>query len=192
MATELEKLQRAKLYLENLSLGIHPISGQALPEDAVLNNQRLARCFAYTAEILDQVIYNGGFVGRPPKKEALLPFEISRERLQTMEYSQEPIGIRRFAEKVNQLIDDTVMQKIKITHMTKWLVDQGYLLEETGENGQKRKIPSEKGLAAGISAEWHEGQDRSYMMVLYNKEAQVLLAERLMEMIPKIEGWKGA
>ena len=43
--TELETMQRAKMYLDKLAQGIDPISGDEVPEDSVLNNVRLARCF---------------------------------------------------------------------------------------------------------------------------------------------------
>lgn len=58
--TELETMQRAKMYLDKLAQGIDPISGQEIPNDSVLNNVRLARCFFYVSGILDQVIANGG------------------------------------------------------------------------------------------------------------------------------------
>ena len=45
--TELETVQRAKMYMDKLAQGIDPISGQELPEDSALNNVRLARCFFY-------------------------------------------------------------------------------------------------------------------------------------------------
>ena len=62
MSTELEKLERAKLYIEQLANGIDPISGRELPEDSALNQVRLSRCFFYVAEVLGQVIGNGRFI----------------------------------------------------------------------------------------------------------------------------------
>ena len=60
--TDLEIMQRAKMYMDNLAQGIDPISGQEVPNDSVLNNVRLARCFFYVSGVLDQVIANGGRV----------------------------------------------------------------------------------------------------------------------------------
>ena len=45
--TDLDIMQRAKVYMEKLAQGIDPISDQEIPEDSVLNNVRLARCFFY-------------------------------------------------------------------------------------------------------------------------------------------------
>ena len=50
--TELEIMQRAKMYMEKLAQGIDPISDQEIPEDSVLNNVRLARCFFYVSGVL--------------------------------------------------------------------------------------------------------------------------------------------
>lgn len=54
--TDLDIMQRAKMYMEKLAQGIDPISDQEIPEDSVLNNVRLARCFFYMSGILDQVL----------------------------------------------------------------------------------------------------------------------------------------
>ena len=59
-----------------MSLG-HPIDGSAIPDEDVVNNVRLSRCFFYVADVLRQVIVNGGVVPRKnPKKERFaLPIE---------------------------------------------------------------------------------------------------------------------
>ncbi|MCI7727485.1 MAG: hypothetical protein MSH58_10195 [Clostridiales bacterium] len=69
--TELEIMQRAKMYMDKLAQGIDPISDQEMPEDSVLNNVRLARCFFYVSGVLDQVIACGGNVKKTPKKDFL-------------------------------------------------------------------------------------------------------------------------
>ena len=47
--TELETMQRAKMYLDKLSRGIDPITGNEVPEDTVLNNVRICRCLHYVS-----------------------------------------------------------------------------------------------------------------------------------------------
>ncbi|MGN1025920.1 MAG: hypothetical protein ACI4P4_05890, partial [Faecousia sp.] len=94
--TELEIMQRAKMYMEKLAQGIDPISDQEVPEDSVLNNVRLARCFFYVSGILDQVIANGGKVVSTPPKD----FFITDEELRRVNPSQEPIRITQFVELV--------------------------------------------------------------------------------------------
>ena len=64
--TELETLERAKIYMEKLANGINPIDGSVIPDEDVVNNVRLSRCFFYVSDVLRQVIENGGVT--PQKK----------------------------------------------------------------------------------------------------------------------------
>ena len=63
--TELETMQRAKMYLDKLAEGTDPITDQPVPPGDCLQNPRLSRCFQYISGILEQVIQNGGQVGSP-------------------------------------------------------------------------------------------------------------------------------
>lgn len=56
MLTEKEKMQRAKVYMLKLSAGINPIDDSNMDNDTILKNERLSKCFAYVAEVLDGVI----------------------------------------------------------------------------------------------------------------------------------------
>ena len=55
--TELETLERAKMYMDNLANGINPIDGSVIPDEDIVNNVRLSRCF---------------FILRPRKPVAML------------------------------------------------------------------------------------------------------------------------
>ena len=54
--TETDKLYRAQLYMKQLADGIDPLTGRELPDDTVLNQVRLSRCFYYVtlANIISQ------------------------------------------------------------------------------------------------------------------------------------------
>lgn len=86
--TELEIMQRAKMYLDKLAQGINPITDEEVPEDSVLNNVRLARCFFYVSGVLDQLIANGGKVNKSAKGD----FYITEEELRRVKPSQEPFS----------------------------------------------------------------------------------------------------
>ena len=47
--TDLETIKRAKLYMEKLANGIDPITDKEAPEDDIINNVRLSRCFFYVS-----------------------------------------------------------------------------------------------------------------------------------------------
>lgn len=53
---DLRVLEHAKGYIESLSNGADPLSGQPVPEDAAMNQPKLKKCFAYVAGVLQKVI----------------------------------------------------------------------------------------------------------------------------------------
>ena len=57
--TELETLERAKMYMEKLANGINPIDGSVIPDEDIVNNVRLSRCFFYVSDVLRQVMRRG-------------------------------------------------------------------------------------------------------------------------------------
>ena len=58
--TELEKIQYAKSFMDKLANGINPLDDSPVPDEDIVNNVRISRCFFYVSDILRQVIENGG------------------------------------------------------------------------------------------------------------------------------------
>ena len=50
--TELETMQRAKMYVEKMANGIDPLSGRPGQETDLIINVRISRCLFYVADIL--------------------------------------------------------------------------------------------------------------------------------------------
>ena len=78
--TDLEIMQHAKDYLDKLAKGIDPLTGREVPEGEIINNVRISRCLFYVADVLRQVIENGGIHPAKPvragdKADFALPFE---------------------------------------------------------------------------------------------------------------------
>ena len=61
---ELETMQRAKMYIDNLANGVDPLTGEVISDDSVINNVRISRCLFYVSGVLEKVIANGGEVGK--------------------------------------------------------------------------------------------------------------------------------
>lgn len=185
--TELEKMQRAKQYIEKLANGIDPITNMEVPNDSALNNVRLSRCFFYVADILSQVIENGGKVSRTTFSKRL-PLVLDWDAVRHTPVFEEPVYISRLTEKINELINNEDMQGLRPATITKWLVEKGYLKEETSAGGKKSKLPTEKGMGIGITGEMRQGQYGSYMAVFYNQEAQRFLLDNLKEIVEASNG----
>ena len=62
MPTELDTIKHAKEYIDKLANGIDPFTDKPVPDDDIVNNVKLSRCFFYISGILDKVIENGGEV----------------------------------------------------------------------------------------------------------------------------------
>ena len=183
---EIERLRHAKTCMDRLAEGTDPTSGEVLPEDTALGNVQLSRCFFLASDILRKVIENNGFVGQRIEK-LLPPFSLPSDMYEKVEITSDPAMIKRFTDRINELADISTMRKLKVTALTSWLVNNGYLCEEV-VNDKKRKIPTKQGEELGIRAESREGQYGSYLAILYNENAQRLLVNNLDQIIALSNG----
>lgn len=176
--TELEIMQRAKTYMEKLANGIDPITDREVPEEDIIQNVRLSRCFFYVADVLRQLIDLGGIPqkGDPGKKA---PFSLSLEKRDLYDFSTFPVTISVIAQQLNALADDAMMQKLKTTSITGFLVQSGLLESRENGRGGTARLPTEAGQQMGISTERRTGQNGDYTAVLYNDEAQKLILDNL-------------
>lgn len=180
--TELETMQRAKMYMDKLAQGIDPITGREISEDSTLNNVRLARCFFYVSEVLGKVIANGGIIGAQPRPEA---FSISAEQIAQVPVSQEPLRVTQLAEIISEAVGNPGMKKLKTTVITDWLLEKGFLEKYTDPDGKSRRVPTKNGLMIGLSAQVRQGQYGEYQAVFYNADAQQFVLDNLCDMLVK-------
>jgi hypothetical protein len=119
-------LQRAKSYLAMLARGVDPIGGGAVPDDGVLNQERIKKCFEYVCAILQKVIDNGGKVVSVREKR---PFYLPEEKKGHVLLSDESVAIGEFVERVNRHIDNFSTKKLTGVSVMKWLLGRDYLAE---------------------------------------------------------------
>ena len=180
--TELETMQRAKMYIDKLAKGIDPITDREVPEDATLNNVRLARCFFYVSDVLGQVIANGGVVGHKSKQ---LDFVITPEQLAQVTARDYPIRITEFAEALSAAVNDPQMKRLNTTKITDWLVSCGFMTKALGADGKSHRIPTERGMQMGMSTRIRQSRDGEYQAVYYDKNMQRFLLDHLLEILDK-------
>ena len=175
--TELETLERAKMYMEKLANGINPIDGTLIPDDDVVNNVRISRCFFYVADVLRQVIDNGGVSPqRKPKKE---PFTISIDQRTGFDYSTTPIPISEIASRINALSNHENMATLGYAAIRDWMISLGMLEETLDGNGNSVKRPTPHGESIGIQLEARTGNNGPYFVVVYNLDAQHFIIDNL-------------
>ncbi len=177
--TELETMQRAKMYLDKLAQGIDPISGDEVPEDSLLNNVRLARCFFYVSGVLQQVIENGGTVVSLQGQK--ISFYMTPQQISQVVLPDHGLRITEFTALLYTAVDNPAMKRPGTTAITNWLVEQRILQKVTTPDGKQRRVPTEEGLRLGLYTETRQGMHGEYEAVLYGPSAQRFLLEHLTE-----------
>ena len=159
--TELETIAHAKSYLEKMANGINPLTGEAVPETDLINQVRISRCLFFVSDILRKVIEQGGV--RPPAKIQKIPFSISRETIDEFRFSDTPIPVSEITNRINALIDESNMKKLKYGSITGFLVDCGFLEVVIVSDGKTVK----------------RGAYGPYQVTLYSLEAQHFVIDNL-------------
>ncbi|MCD7847329.1 MAG: hypothetical protein LUG49_04800 [Oscillospiraceae bacterium] len=178
MATEIEMLTKAKMYMEKLASGVDPISGNLAPEEDVINQLKLSRCFTYVAGVLQSVIDNGGKVEKVTKAKKL-PFYLPLEVRDDFRFSDNPIPVSNLAERINSLIDTGTMSEMKYRSITSWLISVGILEEIVGSNGKTKKVPTKDGNSVGITSQQRTGMYGVYYVTVYNRTAQRFILDNI-------------
>jgi hypothetical protein len=174
---EKEKIYTAKLYLEKLANGRNPLDGSALPEEDILNNVTLCRTFIYVADLLEQILENGGLVGKVPNAKKA-PFSISEEERMEIDITEKPVGVSQLADRINAVLDPHV-KSLPVAQITKWLEAEGLLRTEI-QNQERVKYATEEGNALGILTEErisHTGH--RYRKNFYDAAAQAYVIANL-------------
>lgn len=173
--TELEKMQRAKMYIDKLANGIDPIDDIPVSDDDVINNVRISRCLFYVSDILRQVIENNGVFGKTKKG----PFFLSADVINQFVASEIPLSVSEITNCLNSLANLDVCTKLKNSDITNWLVEIGLLEIELTPEGKKTKKPTPQGTELGIGLDARVGMYGQYNIVLYNKEAQQFIVDNI-------------
>ena len=176
--TELETMQRAKMYMDKLAQGIDPITDQEISQDSVLNHVRLVRCFFYVSDVLGKVIANGGTVGQIVKN---VDFSITREQLARVQIMEYPVRITEFTDALYQAASDLHMKKPSVKKITDWLLEKGFMTQISGQDGKFHRIPTERGVGMGMSTRLRQTRDGEYQAVYYDRNMQRFLLDNLGE-----------
>jgi len=110
---------------------------------------------------------------RTKSRKEPFPYEI----LNQFQY-QEDKTISHLLDQIHAPVDGQDIKKISPQTITSWLKSAGYLtVEFCDEVRQESTMPTEKGRALGIYSEIRTYGARSYVTVIYNRQAQEFLVE---------------
>lgn len=175
--TELEKMQRAKMYIDKMANGINPIDNTTAGETDIINNIRISRCLFYVSDVLRQVIENNGVISKTKSKKS--QFFLSDESISKFAFSSTPIPISEVAKRLNNLADLEVCNKIKYSSITSWLISINALETRETTDGKSIKRPTQRGQELGITTETRTGMNGDYIVVVYNNKAQQFIIDNL-------------
>lgn len=178
--TELEKLVRARMYIEKLANGINPLDDSRIPDSNLVNQVRLSRCFFYVSGVLQQVIENGGTaLPTKEKKAQKSPFSLQYEKRSAFRISQTPIPISEITKRINELSDAENMRALSYKDIKDWLVAIGMLQETVFADGKRKTIPTENGMQIGITLEDRVCSQGAYQVTVYGDGAQQFVIDNL-------------
>ena len=176
--TELEMIQRAKIYMEKLAMGINPLDDSPVPEEELINNVRLSRCFAFSAQMLGRLTV---MQNKPAKKRALLYLDYDKRN--QFEFSDVPIPVSEISRRLNDLITDERMLRLGSSQITSWLSELELMYSEATPDGKYSRYPTARGKEIGIFVKERTGTQGPYKVVLYNLEAQKFILDNLDSLI---------
>lgn len=166
LMTELEKIQHAKNYIDQMANGINPVTKAYAQENDTLNNVHVSRCLFYVSDILRQVIDNGGVI--QARKEALQPFFITDEQKCALKSEGRPVYVRDMTDNINKVTAENNTKKFIATWITEWLVSIGAF-----EVIEGKKHATEFGVSLGITTEQrYSSKCGNYIANVYSPQAQ--------------------
>lgn len=177
--TELEKIKRAKIYMDKLANVINPIDETMVPDEDVVNNVRISRCFFFVSDVLQQVVENGETKPATVKKLKKIPLEIPFEKRRQFAYSEKPISASEIAKRVNALVENDSMKKLTYSGLLTWLTEIGMMEWAFTSDEKHTKRPTKMGQENGISVEKRTGKSGLYQVVVYNTAAQHFIIDNL-------------
>lgn len=180
-------IEHSKNYMDMLAQGVDPISKMKIEMDSVALQPRMQKCFAFVAEIFDELIKNNGFIALDPEDanryevvEKKSSFSLSKEQIHRISVSSRPITPNAFLNHINRVVDGKRMEKLSSKSMNAWLLSQGFITESKEPTTINRTIrrPSNRSSEIGIqeqeSVDPKTGELKKQMVFTLQAQAYLL------------------
>ena len=191
----IELVERAKMYLQLLSNGVHPVTGKSIPQDSVFIDSKVKRCFSFISEVLDEYVELKAKVEqleRDSAKNTIVVakkqvFSITQEQCDSIKLSKEPISVMAFIRNVNAVIDAETTEKLSSTRINKWLTARGLVTTEKIQTVTSKTVykPSDVAVKIGIREEDIVDQKSGEVktQIKLEESAQLFIIENLGEIV---------
>ena len=171
------------MYLLKLANGINPLDDRPVGTDEVLNNERIRKCLAYAAEVLDKSA--GGENSQPTvrKSRSKQEFSVSRKDAAKIPVSSAPMRISQFTAVINDAVCGNGMKKLQSRMINAWLVEKGFLKNSEEFPGKHHREVTERSQEIGIEARQEMGVNGPYTAIVYHEKAQRFIIDHLSEIV---------
>lgn len=194
MPAESRVLERAEQYIRKLSIGVNPLSGEALPEGDACKQERISKCLAYVADYLQQKIApnresqpqkkKSKREPKQPRKIATAELTLSPEMLSKYEISEEPVSLSGFVRRLNALLPEgSGMMPLIYSDVAEILTREGILSKETGERGKDMNLPSPHGEEMGFMRAEADIRGHHSVFTKCNAAAQKFILEKIQDCV---------
>ncbi len=182
IVNNIDILKRAKHYTDALSSGMNPITGEPLREDCEIAAENYYKCFAFISSVLEKEI--NGASRESGHRGKRTDFFLSEEAASRVLITDGHVGINTVAARINDVIDRDSMKGVSGGKLAECLVELGYLKLQTLPNGNAVRVPTDKGVLAGIETQHRtDSVGKAYMQNVYSKEMQEYLVKNINDMM---------
>lgn len=160
MASENAIIERAETYLRKLSCGVNPLTDEILPEGDCCRQERISKCLAYVASLLQQQLDHDQVapVSKPqaqrqPKqpKQERQELALDADAISHYRFFDYPVSISRVVRNINELIPaKSNMNHLLYADVANFLVQEGVLSRQATANGNEANLPTSLGESYGF------------------------------------------
>lgn len=165
---ELQKMLRAKMYMDKLVNGINPLTGFRLNAGDIVKDDRVIACFEYISEVLQRNIEDFDSNYTTSRRTQQKPF-MTDDQYAQIRVSYEPVLLIDIANEINRVIKDNDTKKILGVWINDWLESREMLMKNAFGN----RIATDLGNRVGIKSELrNDSMNGDYYVNLFSDSAQ--------------------
>ena len=177
---EIDKLRRAKLYMDKLTNGVDPNSGMRVHEDDIVRDSRVIACFEYISRVLEWEIES--FENRPttPEKPRRRRVFINDNQFSQLQLNYGECKVSDITNEINRVIVDNGTKKMQAAWINDWLESIGMMIK----NADGRRVVTSAGEEIGITSHLKTSlRGTEYYLNLYSVQAQSFIFDNLRAII---------
>ncbi|MCQ2122984.1 MAG: hypothetical protein MJZ25_02240 [Fibrobacter sp.] len=178
MATELEILTRAEMYLRKMSLGINPLNDQDVTDSDICKQERICKCLTYVADLLQKQVKRLDY---RQKKYSAKPLDASLIDLNSLPVVEGNITLKAVASNINRIIPDG-HTTLKWRDINSLLHITGVLSRQLDERDHKIDVLTDYGKSIGFEQNYLTWKNKTNLFTLCPINAQKFIFEHLGEL----------